>query len=431
MAPSTRNIPRIVTPSKRKSYFESDTPKKSAFFNAWDNRTPGKSLRSIATRFQVHHSTASNWLNDRELNGSPAFRRQRKRSKKLGRKSRISTDTCEMLVSPSRNPVRDQLLEAQIEYHHLDISRRQLTRRLDECTNRGQRYKMAFSKTEFSESNITQRYNYGVRWEGSTIEDTFQWWLFTDEAHFDPTAQKAGYILRERGNRLEPENIQMRGKKMGTKLHVAGWCNWWDMTPELTFYHDEEEHIEQPKRPRKPVKTMYESSDEYNERLKVWEAMVPHPAKVKPLGNSMTGKYYSERILPGLIIAIHNLRRRWELKGEEEHFILQEDNDRSHGHTRFDRPDTVQDRIKKEARIETIDHPAKSPDLNPQEAVWNILKGAIKKRTWHTLIEYKDVIREEYSKITLSQVRERILEMPWRIERVKAHPDIIIKSDHW
>jgi hypothetical protein len=35
-----------------------------------------------------------------------------------------------MLVSPSRNPVRDQLYEAQIEYHRLPIKKRQLQTRL-------------------------------------------------------------------------------------------------------------------------------------------------------------------------------------------------------------------------------------------------------------------------------------------------------------
>jgi hypothetical protein len=78
----------------------------------------------------------------------------------------------------------------------------------------------------------------------------------------------------------------------------------------------------------------------------------------------MTRKYYSERILPGLITAIHNLRRRFNLRGLEHHFVLLEDNDRSHGHTLAHRPNTLQDRLKKEADIDTIKHPARSPDLN-------------------------------------------------------------------
>lgn len=336
-----------------------------------------------------------------------------------------------MLVSPSRNPVRDQLLEAQIDYHNIPVKRRQLTTRLQQCTKGARRFKAAYIKSDYSEDNIKQRQKHGDTWAGKTVEDTFQWWIFTDECHFDPTAQKAGYILREEGKRTAPENIQKRGKKEGVKLHVAGWCNWWDMAKELTFYHDEEEHIKPPKRPRKPVKRKKETLKQFDLRIEEWKATETHAAKVKPMGNSMTGKYYSEKILPGLIEAIHTLRLRHEMKGWEHHFVLQEDNDKSHGHTKLHRPDSLQDRIKKEAGIHTIIHPARSPDLNPQEAVWNILKERVQKRIWHGLEEYKRVIQEEYSLITLAEVRARILEMPWRVEQVKQHPDKPIKSDLW
>jgi hypothetical protein len=94
----------------------------------------------------------------------------------------------------------------------------------------------------------------------------------------------------------------------------------------------------------------------------------------------MTGKYYSKRILPRLITAIHNLRRRFDLRGLEHHFVLLEDNDRSHGHTLPHRPDSLQDRLKKQANIDIIEHPARSPDVNAQEAVWNILKARVKQR---------------------------------------------------
>jgi hypothetical protein len=87
------------------------------------------------------------------------------------------------------------------------------------------------------------------------------------------------------------------------------------MAPELTFYHDENEHIEQPKRACKPLKRMYKTLAELDLRLKEWEASALHLVKVKPMGNSMTGKYYSKKILPGLITAIHNLQKRFNLKG--------------------------------------------------------------------------------------------------------------------
>jgi hypothetical protein len=100
----------------------------------------------------------------------------------------------------------------------------------------------------------------------------------------------------------------MRGRKTRVVYHIAGWCNWHAMDKELTFYHDEEPHTEQPRRPRKPRKLKYETDEQYSEKVAAWEAMAPHPVEVKPKGNSMTSKYYMERILPGLIEAIHGLR---------------------------------------------------------------------------------------------------------------------------
>jgi hypothetical protein len=44
--------------------------------------------------------------------------------------------------------------------------------------------------------------------------------------------------------------------------------------------------------------------------------------------------------------------------------------------------------------------------------VWNILKAKVKKRVLETSAEYKRVIQEEYSLITLDQIRKRIMEMP-------------------
>ena len=79
----------------------------------------------------------------------------------------------------------------------------------------------------------------------------------------------------------------------------------------------------------------------------------------------MTEKTYYTEILPYYIITIQNLRLRFDIKGWQHHFVLQEDNDRSHSHTRFNRPDTIQDRIKKDTDIETIKHLLISRNVNP------------------------------------------------------------------
>jgi len=81
----------------------------------------------------------------------------------------------------------------------------------------------------------------------------------------------------------------------------------------------------------------------------------------------MTGATYTKEILPHYITAIHNLQTRAKLRDELHKFKLQEDNNRLYRHSEDDY--TIQDRIKSNVGIETIEHPAKSPDCNPQEAV--------------------------------------------------------------
>ena len=81
--------------------------------------------------------------------------------------------------------------------------------------------------------------------------------------------------------------------------------------------------------------------------------------------------------------------------------------------------------------IPVLTHPPQSPDLNPMEACWNILKVRVRKRLWHTLEEYKAVIQDEWSKITMAEVRRRIAEMPDRCKRAVESRGAPVKSDLW
>ena len=77
---------------------------------------------------------------------------------------------CQMLVNPTRNPVRDQHYEAQIEYHNLPIKQRQLQRKLKEYVN-ACRFKMAFVKKQVSSKNKDKRVTYSEEHVGKTIEN--------------------------------------------------------------------------------------------------------------------------------------------------------------------------------------------------------------------------------------------------------------------
>jgi hypothetical protein len=248
------------------------------------------------------------------------------------------------------------------------------------------------------------------------------YYLRTRHTHIEPTSQGVGQILQEEGHRYDTENIQERGEKKGVKVHVAGWINWHAKCEKLELYDDEEEYTVKPRRPQKPRKRRAESEEQFAYRLLQWEADVGHEHQVKPKGNSMTQKYYCERLLPVYIKAIQDLSA-----GYPQNFIFQEDNDPSHGRKK----NGLAYLLKEQAGIANLIHPPRSPDLNPMEACWNIIKQRIRRRIWHSLAELKEIIQDEWSKTTKLEVRDRIADMPGRCETPTKNGGMPIKTALW
>lgn len=114
----------------------------------------------------------------------------------LGRPSRVTKSMCKMLVDPAKNPIRDQLYEAQIAHHNIPVRKRQLQRKLGEHTNGGQRYKCAFVKKVISDKNKEERAAYGKEHEDKTVGDFWSYIFFTDESYIDPLSQAVMDIVR-------------------------------------------------------------------------------------------------------------------------------------------------------------------------------------------------------------------------------------------
>ena len=78
---------------------------------------------------------------------------------------------------------------------------------------------------------------------------------------------------------------------------------------------------------------------------------------------------------------------------------------------------------KVERKIRSLPWPAQSPDLNPIEHLWNILKSRIQQRSPlpTNLDQLKEAIYEEWDAIDCSIPRKLIASMTWRIRSVIFH----------
>ena len=138
--------------------------------------------------------------------------------------------------------------------------------------------------------------------------------------------------------------------------------------------------------------------------------------------NHMTQKYYTDKILPQYV------KEYQRCMAFVSKAILQEDNDGSHD--TFTRSNYAA-RYKRRYNIESLIHSANSPDLNPIEAIWNILKQSVRHYTWSNLDELRGILQLEWTLVTQEEIQARIEEMPWRCELLTRNGGAIIKSEHW
>jgi hypothetical protein len=108
-------------------------------------------------------------------------------------------------------------------------------------------------------------------------------------------------------------------------------------------------------------------------------------------------------------------------------WLFQEDGDPSHGLKK----EGLAQRLKERNWITNLKHLAQSPDLNPMEGIWNIIKQRLRRRILHTDEEYKAAIQEEWNKITLEEIRERIRDMPHRCDLLVKTGGKPIKGAMW
>ena len=106
---------------------------------------------------------------------------------------------------------------------------------------------------------------------------------------------------------------------------------------------------------------------------------------------------------------------------------MQEDGDpyhsiRSHG---------LAQEYKDTYNVKNLSHPAQSPDCNPIEGIWAILKQRIRRRVFDSEEEMKEALQEKWSKITIQEVRDRISDMPRRCTELERSGGKPIRGNKW
>ena len=150
MAPTTRTKAAVKALHSRAGLEDAKTPKKTEFFTIWDSRPEGESRNAFCDRTGYKRTNTKRWLDQRQLLGSPAYRRTRKLAERLGRKPRMSDEAVRDLLDPKKNKYKRDRYEVMVANIPLPIQPRQLRRRLVQCTHNARRYKQAIIKDDLT-----------------------------------------------------------------------------------------------------------------------------------------------------------------------------------------------------------------------------------------------------------------------------------------
>jgi hypothetical protein len=81
--------------------------------------------------------------------------------------------------------------------------------------------------------------------------------------------------------------------------------------------------------------------------------------------------------------------------------------------------------------VQNLVHPAQSPNLNPIKGIWAIIKQRLRRRIFDSEEEMKEALQEEWDRITMEEIRDRIADMPRRCAELVRSNGGPIRGNKW
>ncbi len=128
----------------------------------------------------------------------------------------------------------------------------------------------------------------------------------------------------------------------------------------------------------------------------VWGCMsAAGTGELQFIEGTMNANMYCDILKQSMISSLRRLGRR---------AVFQHDNDPKH--------------TSKKLRVKVMDWPSMSPDLNPIEHLWGILKWKVEERKVSNIHQLRDVVMEEWKRTPVANREALVNSMPKRVKAV-------------
>lgn len=374
--PDTAIQPSTPTKHGKSHRAEWTTPKRVEVLTL---RRQGLSQEAIAEQTGVPRKTISNWIRKADA-GGPKSRRTG--AVRPGRPKRLDKHDVRRLIAKATEDYEGRKLSwARLGRDcGLDVSPKTIKRALNKA---GFHRCKACKKPFLSKANVKARRCYAEEHLHEPVE-YWQQHMYSDEASFSTAERGSVWVTRRTGERFHKDCIQHTFDSGRASIMVWGAISY-NWKSELLI-----------------IESTYKPTKKFTKE--------GEPEMKK----SITSKDYKEQVLE--VVVGPAFRGETEYEGYKYGGQFVEDAAPIHGSRK------VLVQVKKDLGIPLHNRPSASPDFNPIENIWRIMKSRIKARRKFpgTLKEMRQAVLEEWDKITLEEINKAINSMPERLKEARA-----------